>query len=259
MARFRLRRRLLQCQRRYDLCIHSLPWETLASFFISFLDKLCMIFFLFSLSLLLVFYIFIVFNVEFTPSQGSTPIHQSSAPLTPRPVNSIYIDRSPETSSEPSPTGRKKLRELFRETLLVEQEGSEPNAAEVEANKRINLHTTNTDPPPRQLNGTPYRFRAISFCSSTVTSSGDPKNRKERLCKSQHCCLPSLQSFGLDDRKQKMTTKHCTAWKILSITCSCNLSNPNLYLQRAIKTEALQETMVVVSVWYMCSKHANIE
>ncbi|CAD5172127.1 unnamed protein product [Musa acuminata subsp. malaccensis] len=148
---------------------------------------------------------------EFTPSQGSTPIHQSSAPLTPRPVNSIYIDKSPETSSEPSPTGRKKLRELFQETLLVEREGSEPNAAEVETNKRINLHTTNTDPPPRQLNGTPYRFRAISFCSSTVTSSGDPKNRKERLCKSQHCCLPSLQSFGLDDRRQKMTTKHCTA------------------------------------------------
>ncbi|URE07334.1 hypothetical protein MUK42_18929 [Musa troglodytarum] len=148
---------------------------------------------------------------EFTPSRGSTPIHQSSASLTPRPVNFICIDKSPETSSEPSPTGRKKLRELFQETLQVEQEGSVPNAAEVEANKRINLHTTNTNPPPRPLNGTPYCFRAISFCSSMVTPSGDPKNRKERLCKSQHCCLPSLQSFGLDDRRQKMTTKHCTA------------------------------------------------
>ncbi|RWW12280.1 hypothetical protein GW17_00024061 [Ensete ventricosum] len=148
---------------------------------------------------------------DFTPSRGSTPIHQSSTPLTPRSVNSIYIDKSPETSSEPSPTGRKKLRELFRETLQAEQEGSVPNAAEVEANKRINLHTTNTDPPPRPLNGTLYCFRAISFCSSTVTPTGDPKNRKERLCKSQHCCLPSLQSFGLDDRRQKITTKHCTA------------------------------------------------
>ncbi|RWW42645.1 hypothetical protein BHE74_00051776 [Ensete ventricosum] len=148
---------------------------------------------------------------DFTPSRGSTPIHQSSTPLTPRSVNSIYIDKSPETSSEPSPTGRKKLRELFRETLQAEQEGSVPNAAEVEANKRINLHTTNTDPPPRPLNGTLYCFRAISFCSSTVTPTGDPKNRKERSCKSQHCCLPSLQSFGLDDRRQKITTKHCTA------------------------------------------------
>ncbi|CAL9095906.1 unnamed protein product [Musa textilis] len=134
---------------------------------------------------------------EFTPSRGSTPIHQSSASLTPRPVNFICIDKSPETSSEPSPTGRKKLRELFQETLQVEQEGSVPNAAEVEANKRINLHTTNTNPPPRPLNGTPYRFRAISFCSSMVTPSGDPKNRKERFMQVTALLLAKLAEFWI--------------------------------------------------------------
>ncbi|WOL16145.1 hypothetical protein Cni_G24927 [Canna indica] len=150
---------------------------------------------------------------DFTPSRGSTPIHQFSAPLTPKLENSFFVDKYPESkSSEPSPTGRKKLAELFRETLQVEEVIDVPDAA-VETNKTSDLHKTNTNHQHAgSLNGTPNRPGLLSFCSSAkVTPSRDPSIRKDKVWKTQQCCLPSLHSFGSDDKRHKMNPRPCTA------------------------------------------------
>lgn len=150
-------------------------------------------------------------HAEFTPSQGSTPNHQINSPMTPQFDNHFPSEKYPDSNSEPSPTGRKKLAELLHETLQSEQVNV-PNAAEarVDSNVKPVIKKTNTDQLQNSANATLYHSGACSICSSEVTPNRDPKSRKEKTWKTGHCCLPSLQSFGFDERRHEMSPGRCT-------------------------------------------------
>ncbi|CAL9150822.1 uncharacterized protein At3g27210-like [Musa acuminata AAA Group] len=154
---------------------------------------------------------FLSVNGEFTPSRGSTPNHQINSPVTPQFDNHFPSEKYPDSNSEPSPTGRKKLAELLHETLQSEQVNV-PNAAEarVDSNVKPDINQTNTDQPQNSENATLYHSGACSICSSEVTPNRDPKSRKEKTWKTGHCCLPSLQSFGFDERRHETSPGRCT-------------------------------------------------
>ncbi|XP_038974326.1 uncharacterized protein At3g27210 isoform X2 [Phoenix dactylifera] len=154
-------------------------------------------------------------NGEFTPSRGSTPNYQITTPATPRLNDTFFIEKFSDSKSEPSPTGRKKLAELLRESSQGEKDVKGQNASDrekVEINGKPDGCKINSDQPPKSLDGTPYFSGANSVYSSEVTPTRDPKNRKKRTWKSAHCCLPSLvQSFSFDERRQKMSQGPCAA------------------------------------------------
>ncbi|RRT33273.1 hypothetical protein B296_00057076 [Ensete ventricosum] len=145
---------------------------------------------------------FLSVNGEFTPSGGSTPNHQINSPMTPQFHNHFPSEKYPDSKSEPSPTGRKKLAELLHETLQSEKVNA-PNAAEarVDSNVKPDIYKTNTDQPQNSANATLHHSGACSIGSSEVTPNRDLKSRKAKTWKTGHCCLPSLQSFGFDERR----------------------------------------------------------
>ncbi|CAL9102371.1 unnamed protein product [Musa textilis] len=151
-------------------------------------------------------------NGEFTPSRGSTPNHQLSSPLTPQFDSRFVFEKYPDSKSEPSPTGKKKLSELLHETSDGEQIDA-PDAAEenVDINAKLDEYKTKTDRPVNSSSATPFRSGASSICSGEVTPRRDLKGQKEKTWKTSHCCLPSLQRFGSDDTRQKMSPRPCTA------------------------------------------------
>ncbi|XP_074590703.1 uncharacterized protein At3g27210-like [Curcuma longa] len=140
-------------------------------------------------------------NGEFTP-QGTTPIHQLSVPMTPREFS--------DSKSEPSPTGRKKLGELFRETSQVELEDGVPNAPKAEVVKKLDCDTANTRQLQGSSTGALYLSENTLFNSKEATTPNkDSKIRKDKIWKTQQCCLPSLHTFGIDDRRSKINSGPC--------------------------------------------------
>ncbi|KAE8672455.1 ribulose-phosphate 3-epimerase [Hibiscus syriacus] len=125
-------------------------------------------------------------NGDFTPSRGNTPVHHSFSVGTPR-VNKATVDGSPLSVSETSPAGKKKkLLELFRESVRENGDANELNT------------------PSNQ--GTPYASSATSLCSSERTANGDNPMFKEQPFKSMQCCLPSFVSrSSFNERKKKMS------------------------------------------------------
>ncbi|RRT85634.1 hypothetical protein B296_00003625, partial [Ensete ventricosum] len=149
----------------------------------------------------------ILFNADFTPSRGSTPNHQLSSPLTHQFDSRFAFEKYPDSKSEPSPTGKKKLSELLHESSDSEQIDV-PDAAEesVDIDAKLDEYKTKTDQPVNSSSATPFQSGASSICSSEVRSRRDLKGHK-----TSHCCLPSRQRFGFDDRRQKMSPGPCTA------------------------------------------------
>ncbi|KAK9039607.1 hypothetical protein V6N11_014803 [Hibiscus sabdariffa] len=128
-------------------------------------------------------------NGDFTPSRGNTPVHHSFSTGTPR-VNKATVDGSPLSISETSPTGNKKLLDLFRESVRENGDVKELNNS---SNQDIS-------------NGTPYVSGANSLCSSERTANGDNPMFKEKPFKSMQCCLPSFVSCSnFNERKKKMS------------------------------------------------------
>lgn len=137
-------------------------------------------------------------DVDFTP-QGSTPIHQLSVPMTPREFS--------DSKSEPSPTGRKKLGELFREMAQVESEDDVPNAPKAEVVEK----TANARQLQGSSTGALYLSENTLFDSKEATPTKDSKIRKDKIWKMQQCCLPSLHTFVIDDRRPKINSGPCIA------------------------------------------------
>ncbi|XP_057721178.1 uncharacterized protein At3g27210-like [Arachis stenosperma] len=112
---------------------------------------------------------------EFTPSRGTTPVHHSFA--TPVMTNTI-----PGSAAEPSPTERKKkLLELFRESIREHKDGGENNEGDKPIIQDFLLS--------KSANSTPY--------FSETNSAGSAVKSKQR-------CLPSLvpcRSFSERRRK----------------------------------------------------------
>ncbi|XP_022928326.1 uncharacterized protein At3g27210-like [Cucurbita moschata] len=131
-------------------------------------------------------------NGDFTPSRGNTPVHPSFSSGTPR-INQVHVidNQTPIAVPEPSPTGKKKLAELFRDSSRKD--------SDIQAKPTLNELALQSNPEK------PHVSRTNSVCSSSErTSNGDVWTEKERPVGSAQCCLPSLgpcRSFG--DRRKK--------------------------------------------------------
>ncbi|XWS30494.1 hypothetical protein CRYUN_Cryun24cG0122400 [Craigia yunnanensis] len=148
-------------------------------------------------------------NGDFTPSRGNTPVHHSFFVVTPR-VNNSTVEKSPGSVSETSPTGKKKkLVELFRESIREDQDVNELNASSNQdiAYGKIEVKPTIQDLlPSKSADGTSHVSGANSLCNSERTANGDNPMFKEKPFRSVQCCLPSLVSCSsFSERKKKMS------------------------------------------------------
>ncbi|WOK94491.1 hypothetical protein Cni_G03193 [Canna indica] len=144
-------------------------------------------------------------NGDYTPSRGNTPDHQTNMQLPPILNGSLYVDKYPDSKSEPSPTSRRKLGDLLQETSQGEQVVNSSNLAEekVRINGEPEVDKMDADQPSGISSGTPNCSVDSSTLRGEVTPSRDRKYRKGKTWKAGHCCLPSLHSFGFDDKRQK--------------------------------------------------------
>ncbi|XWS32648.1 hypothetical protein CRYUN_Cryun22dG0008200 [Craigia yunnanensis] len=152
---------------------------------------------------------FLSVNGDFTPSRGNTPVHHSVSVGTPL-ANKATEEVSTGSVSESSPTGKKKkLVELFRESIREDQDVNELNTSSNQdfTNGKMEVKPTIQDIlPPKSTDGTPYVSGANSLCSSGRTANGDNPMFKEKPFRSVQCCLPSLVSCSsFSERKKKMS------------------------------------------------------
>ncbi|CAA7396233.1 unnamed protein product [Spirodela intermedia] len=113
-------------------------------------------------------------NGDFTPSRGSTPNYQTGKGF----GNKIYTNGFPESQPEPSP--RKKLAELFQENPPGEPAGPGSGAAEGRP----------------QPGGIPKGANPVQLPKSVP-------DEEEGGEKATHCCLPSLtHSLNFAERKK---------------------------------------------------------
>ncbi|KAJ4841335.1 hypothetical protein Tsubulata_050932 [Turnera subulata] len=148
-------------------------------------------------------------NGDFTPSRGNTPVHHSFSAGNPQVRNSVE-GRPPKPMPEPSPTGKKRLSDLFKDSIREGPGGNDMEAADnkqhVAANGKTEAKPTILDYLPASANGTPYISGTNSVCSSERTANGDALIEREKSMKSAQCCLPSMISCrSFSDRKKKMS------------------------------------------------------
>ncbi|XP_009603105.1 uncharacterized protein At3g27210 [Nicotiana tomentosiformis] len=139
---------------------------------------------------------FLSVNGDFTPSRGNTPVHHLARNLT--------GNRTPAYFQQSSPTDKKKrLSELFEESLRSDQDQNGQNAEEKQngTNTKKETASTGAQLPPRSTPGTPY----ASVCSSERTPSGLLKS-DVKTSKSAQCCLPRLlSSRSFNGRRSRMS------------------------------------------------------
>ncbi|KAJ6801628.1 uncharacterized protein M6B38_197080 [Iris pallida] len=141
-------------------------------------------------------------NGDFTPSRGSTPNNQSSSLSTPS--SKCFSAFTRNSSSEPSPTDRKKLADLF-------QEASQPeylSIKKVEANTKNSKLSQQTEADMHPMD------RANSVNSRESSLSRDhPRNKEKEVDKvAVQCCLPSLMpNYNFSESRQKLCPVKCSA------------------------------------------------
>lgn len=146
-------------------------------------------------------------NGDFTPSRGNTPVHHRFSAGNPQ-VRKSFEARPPGSIPEPSPTGKKRLSELFKDSI---REDSDGNGLQSTNNQNIPDGKTETKPTildflPASAHGTPYVSGPNSVCSSERTANGEALMERDKSIKSVQCCLPSLLSCrSFSDRKKKMS------------------------------------------------------
>ncbi|XP_072992853.1 uncharacterized protein At3g27210-like isoform X1 [Typha latifolia] len=147
-------------------------------------------------------------NGDFTPSRGSTPDYQRRAPA----VNTvIFTDRLSDTKSEPSPTSRRKLADLFQEKLQDEKTVSEQTAVEdkLDINMKPIKYNLNGNQTLKLVDVTPSKSEGSSV---EATPGSYPKKNKGKTGNAARCCFPSLvRTFIADERRQKMSPDPCAA------------------------------------------------
>lgn len=147
-------------------------------------------------------------NADFTPSRGNTPVHHNFAAGTPQANKNPLEGRPPGSELEPSPTGKKRLSDLFKDRIREDRDAdglqtSGPGDQNI-ANGKVEVKQTILDVLPKSANTTPYLSGTNSVCSSERTANGDALSEKEKSFKSTQRCLPSLifcRSFS--ERKKK--------------------------------------------------------
>lgn len=147
---------------------------------------------------------FLSVNGDFTPSRGNTPVHPNSS-LGKLLVNKVPDEEATSSVPEPSPPDKKKrLSELFKESLRDPEYNDEDNSAidKNETPARVVAPTTLAQ-QLKSTNGTPYFSRANSGGSSERTPNG-VLGVEERHLRSPQCCLPKmLSSRSLNERKRR--------------------------------------------------------
>ncbi|KAL7106668.1 hypothetical protein ACP275_06G008200 [Erythranthe tilingii] len=129
---------------------------------------------------------FVSVNGDFTPSRGSTPVHHSFS------IGVLQVNKAPVlveetadsvTKSSSTPDKKKRLSELFKESLRVDNYADNENAA---ANKN-------------ETSGGPG-------VGSERTTPNGVFTTEERSLKSGQCCLPRLLSNrSFNERKKRMS------------------------------------------------------
>ncbi|RDX89885.1 hypothetical protein CR513_28320 [Mucuna pruriens] len=128
-------------------------------------------------------------NGDFTPSRGTTPVHHT--------FGTPSRNRIPGSMTEPSPEKKKKLLELFRESVKDDQDDDH-------GHKEAKSKSTIQDVKPKSAHCTPYHSGANSACSSERTMSEDRESIREKSAKSLQWCIPSLTSCrSFRERKRK--------------------------------------------------------
>ncbi|GAA0141375.1 hypothetical protein Leryth_000401 [Lithospermum erythrorhizon] len=129
-------------------------------------------------------------NGDFTPSRGNTPVHHSFSSALQRKI--IVPEKAPVPLPEPSP--KKRLSELFEESLREHQDIDDQDLAD-----------NNND---KSLTGTPYGSGAISVCSAERTSNG-ARTPDDTSVRYAQCCMPRLLSVrSYSGRKKKLSPGH---------------------------------------------------
>ncbi|XP_073123936.1 uncharacterized protein At3g27210-like [Henckelia pumila] len=152
---------------------------------------------------------FLSVNGDFTPSRGNTPVHPSFSAGNPRVNDSLVVvgtlDPVPSTSS---PDKKKRLSDLFKESIRADQYVDQENKAGGENAVPANIETRETNVVlqyPKSTNGTPYLSGANSRGSSERTPNG-LFEADENSVKSAQCCLPRLlSSRSFNERRKRMS------------------------------------------------------
>lgn len=142
-------------------------------------------------------------NGDFTPSRGSTPNNQIISLSTPS-SKCFSFNSFPNSSSEPSPSGRKKLADLFQETSQPEY--STNKKAEDNRKKSELLQQTETDMHAMD------RANSVSSRESSL-SREHPRNKEKEVDKAAvQCCLPSLiPNYSFSEKRPRARPVHCSA------------------------------------------------
>ncbi|KAG4193538.1 hypothetical protein ERO13_A07G227200v2 [Gossypium hirsutum] len=152
---------------------------------------------------------FLSVSGDFTPSRGNTPVHHNSISIGVPKIHKAIDEGSPGSCSEASPGKKKKLVELFRDSVKEDQDVNELNTSinQHTANGKLECKPTIQDIlPPKSANGTPYVTQANSQCSSERTANGDNLMFKEKSVRSAQRCLPSLVlCSSSSERRKKMS------------------------------------------------------
>ncbi|GFQ03354.1 uncharacterized protein at3g27210 [Phtheirospermum japonicum] len=128
---------------------------------------------------------FVSVNGDFTPSRGNTPVHHSFSSSKPRASNAHPAEGPVVSKPEPSPDKKKRLSELFKESLRDNNYADNQN----EAHAKV----------------VPEATGANSRTSSEATPSVELGD-EDRSLKSGQCCLPRLiLSRSFSERKKKMS------------------------------------------------------
>ncbi|KAL0331868.1 UNVERIFIED_CONTAM: hypothetical protein Scaly_2088300 [Sesamum calycinum] len=148
------------------------------------------------------------FTADFTPSRGNTPVHHKFS------LGNLRVNKAPVGEGtvgsipQPSPPDKKKkLSELFKESLRDDQYIEEETAArnKDEAPENVVPEATSLVQPPKFTNETPYLSGANSGNSSERTPNGVLK-AEDKSVKSAQCCIPRLLSSRSFSERRKRTS-----------------------------------------------------
>lgn len=139
---------------------------------------------------------------DFTPSRGTTPIHQGSYIETPPREESLCIITSARSIAEPSPADMKKqLIELFRENISSDLANNNQSFQDKVNGKPIAAYLS-----PKCTSRSPYQSAESSVRSSETTPHRDSKSGKDKPTHSAHCCLPNVvRSMSFTERKRRLS------------------------------------------------------
>ncbi|KAJ6911384.1 hypothetical protein NC652_021870 [Populus alba x Populus x berolinensis] len=143
---------------------------------------------------------------DFTPSCGTTPIHQGSYIEIPLPCEeSLCSSSSARSIPEPSLVDRKKqLIELFRENINDDLADDNQIFQDTVNGKPIAVYL-----PSKYTNGSPYQYAESSVRSNETTPHRGSKSGKEKPTHFAHCCLPNIvRSLSFSERRKRLSPAH---------------------------------------------------